>query len=654
MRRLTLATLVLLVACTGDGPPPPGLGGAIGPTDDGEPTLHPDVVLVEETDCFVSVEITEPDRSVLTFELSCAPEEIGLVPGALVVGVVDGGYLRRVEGVSVLGDTATVTTSGASMAEAVANVEMHEVFSATDGERFSIDLSNITLWGEEIGPSPVYIRTESGSVVVDPELTMDADFSWFSLDRATMRVDTTYSLDVLLYGRSTNGLHLHKDTTLGSFNRPFAFALGPLPVVGVWENTVKLGFWAQAPGGFETTFGGIAGGVATVGGTYDTDDGWETVNEATFEASAHPVDFDLRTDLTLRPYVRVESFLKFYGLAGPAFRADGYVEGDFRAGCPGVDWDVTAAIETKALLRLQLTDRFKPTKVIPVKTWEWPLLDGFWPWPFEVPAELCGQTDLECGATVEYDTAWPGASDWNSAYPGCAGGSFAGPEMVHRLTVPAGEHVEVTAEIDSTGADHRVFLLDGAGYPGGGPFSEDACIEGGGSSATADAWGGEVWWVAVDSASTDPAPYRLSLTCEEIVDPDPDPDDPDAGPPGTCEAVGTIACGDEVVGDTTGGVDAMSYYPCNVGNYTGPEEVWEWTATVTGPVEWKLVRPRPTQLDQDVIVLDGSGGCVSEKCEAWGGNGTEFDAVAGVTYMLVVDGYNGAEGAYTATLDCSP
>ena len=157
----------------------------------------------------------------------------------------------------------------------------------------------------------------------------------------------------------------------------------------------------------------------------------------------------------------------------------------------------------------------------------------------------------------------------------------------------------------------------------------------------------------MDSASTDPAPYRLSLECEELDDPDPDPEDPPVGP-GTCSPIGTVSCGQEVSGDTSDGTNGMSYYPCNVGNYTGPEQVWEWTATVSGPVEWKLVSPRPTQVDHDVIVLDGGGGCVSEKCEAWGGNGTEFEATAGVTYMLVIDGYNGAAGAYTAELDCDP
>ena len=128
----------------------------------------------------------------------------------------------------------------------------------------------------------------------------------------------------------------------------------------------------------------------------------------------------------------------------------------------------------------------------------------------------------------------------------------------------------------------------------------------------------------------------------------------EAGPPGVCAPVGPITCGQTVTGDTSLGVDSMSYYPCNVGQYTGPEEVWEWTATVSGPVEWKLVRPRPTQIDHDVIVLDGCGGCAAEKCEEWGGNGTEFEAVAGQTYMLVIDGYNGAAGEYTARLDCSP
>ena len=103
----------------------------------------------------------------------------------------------------------------------------------------------------------------------------------------------------------------------------------------------------------------------------------------------------------------------------------------------------------------------------------------------------------------------------------------------------------------------------------------------------------------------------------------------------------------------------MNFYPCNVGNYDGPEVVFEWTAGVTQTVEWKLpanlVHLNPTDINLDPIVLDGDNTtCINTQCLAAGANSVQFEAVSGHTYYLVVDGYDGGEGPFGAELDCDP
>lgn len=127
--------------------------------------------------------------------------------------------------------------------------------------------------------------------------------------------------------------------------------------------------------------------------------------------------------------------------------------------------------------------------------------------------------------------------------------------------------------------------------------------------------------------------------------------------PSTCSPVGTIACGQTISGDTSSAeaTASMGAYPINVGNYDAAELVYTWTAGTSSPVEFKLIDPTPTELNHDMIILDGSAGqCVNTSAVAWGFNTLEFTPVAGNTYHVVVDGYDGDVGAFQLELDCSP
>ena len=121
----------------------------------------------------------------------------------------------------------------------------------------------------------------------------------------------------------------------------------------------------------------------------------------------------------------------------------------------------------------------------------------------------------------------------------------------------------------------------------------------------------------------------------------------------------TLSCGVPVSGDTSlstsGATNEIGGYPCSVGNYSGPEIAYQWTANVSGTVEWGLINAQPTVLNHDVFVLDGDNGvCLNTQCLERGFNTAEFEAVAGHTYYLLVDGFNGASGPYTAMLNCNP
>jgi len=127
-----------------------------------------------------------------------------------------------------------------------------------------------------------------------------------------------------------------------------------------------------------------------------------------------------------------------------------------------------------------------------------------------------------------------------------------------------------------------------------------------------------------------------------------------------CLPAGVIRCGDTVGLDSSDSnaatSDAMSDYPCKVGNYRGAEASWEFVAPKSGEYRWRLIDPVPTELDNDVFVLSAEDGtCRASACldkGGYGANSVKFAATGGSSYYLVVDGYNGATGPFQARLEC--
>ena len=124
-----------------------------------------------------------------------------------------------------------------------------------------------------------------------------------------------------------------------------------------------------------------------------------------------------------------------------------------------------------------------------------------------------------------------------------------------------------------------------------------------------------------------------------------------------CVPEWTLDCSnssDSWANDWGGSTDRIDSYDCNDWDYSGPEYTYEFTATQTGEVTVSL-----TGFDQDLdlLLLEGDS-CAASTCIDYSDNynlddeSLTFDAVAGQTYRLVVDGYDGAVSEYTITVDC--
>ena len=132
--------------------------------------------------------------------------------------------------------------------------------------------------------------------------------------------------------------------------------------------------------------------------------------------------------------------------------------------------------------------------------------------------------------------------------------------------------------------------------------------------------------------------------------------DVDGSPPAECDVAGFIGCGERVSGDTLArGSDLLNGYPQFVGNYSGPEIGYRFSVPGGGPIEFRFIDPVPTVLDQDIFVLRSQvGQCTAPDVVARGFNTLVWEAATGGEYVVVVDGFAGAAGAFELEMDCDP
>ena len=277
-----------------------------------------------------------------------------------------------------------------------------------------------------------------------------------------------------------------------------------------------------------------------------------------------------------------------------------------------------------------------------------------------------------CGSTTVGSTYSSFATNQVDSYS-CNSWQESGPEFAYYFQAPLDQanDVEVILSVDEPTMDLDVFVMGDQGIP----CDSQSCIAAGSVTAQFQTEPGGDYWVAIDGYQGDAGGYTVSVDCTPVgdqedcddgedndADGDVDCDDDDCE--GTelcasyCSSIASISCGEVVTGDTSDAsgpaTDTIDGYPCNVGNYSGPEVAYQWLATQSGTISWELIDPSPTDVNHDPFVLDGDNGeCINTQCIADGFSSVEWEAVAGHTYYLVLDGVVGDEGPYAATLNCS-
>ena len=153
-------------------------------------------------------------------------------------------------------------------------------------------------------------------------------------------------------------------------------------------------------------------------------------------------------------------------------------------------------------------------------------------------------------------------------------------------------------------------------------------------------------------------PDHIEARCDDGIDHDGDGltdcDDPDClHAPGCggerCRPIAEITCGDVVRGDTGGNerTSALSDYSCSLFSFSGPEVAYRLRAPPDTDIELDL---RTANEALDIFVLAGDGECVAEACLSQGGFVPKSPHER--TLFVVVDGHDGASGAYEIEVMC--
>jgi murein DD-endopeptidase MepM/ murein hydrolase activator NlpD len=124
-----------------------------------------------------------------------------------------------------------------------------------------------------------------------------------------------------------------------------------------------------------------------------------------------------------------------------------------------------------------------------------------------------------------------------------------------------------------------------------------------------------------------------------------------------CAPTAALTCGVPVTGANTApdASFARDHWACSefIG-YTGGERAWTWAAAASEPV---TVTMSPHDADLDLFVLEGPDcGATCIGASTAGGTDPEsltWDAVAGQTYTVVIDGWEGATSTFDLSITCT-
>ncbi len=362
---LVLLGFIILMACAKDDEPKPNTPTVPESTEDPVPELENPkiadnvVVILDDTSDLVSSE-TDIENGIYIIEYTGDVATVAV--NDIIVGDEEDGFLRKVNSVSLSGNTQTMETEQAALDQVFENADLS----------FNLDLANleeVTNKGYQITSSELifdYVAkgitidktntfsfnmdavslssgglsfTVSGNAKFNPNFNFDAEIRGFSVksvvfeaDNAELSLGAGYELGAGASVSVTN------DVRLVRLRKRFTFVVGTVPVVVTAD--VRLN--ASLNTTLDATF--TASGSYTKTYTVDTgvnfDNGQWTGRFNTGEStSIDPLSYNSAVNLTETLAITPNVQVKFYGVVAPYVEPEMFAKYEMSLNANGDDWD---------------------------------------------------------------------------------------------------------------------------------------------------------------------------------------------------------------------------------------------------------------------------------------------------------------------------
>jgi hypothetical protein len=297
-------------------------------------TLASELKLMENHPNCEDVEVAA-DQLTFLWRTEASGVDIGV--GSIVVGEKGGGYVRRVSSVVKEGNTITVTTEPASLADAVLAGDLSMPLvpaggwtQCPDGTACApgdlIDLSGLVLFDGDVDGVPLTVVIPSGGINFSPAVNFDMSIGFPGvIEHLRGTVSGAFSADIDVQALTGGAVDFGHEIDVSGpgaslFSYPFTFVaptpLGPLPIVGTANLDVFVGFRAAAGAVASVTTGVTATAELEVGASYDGGQ-WTAIADPAFEATFDPIQLGGEAGLVVEAYARPQVDVVFYGVAGP-------------------------------------------------------------------------------------------------------------------------------------------------------------------------------------------------------------------------------------------------------------------------------------------------------------------------------------------------
>lgn len=240
----------------------------------------------------------------------------------LVAGVSNtspNGFLRKVTGVSINGNTILVETENAQLTDAIEQGSIRFEKKLTSGDfvgkqsSLNFDLS----LGED---SPL-----SGYVTIDPTLIFDLDIDFFEVQYAKLGIRINYNAGMTLDVQEEIEYQLKKKLVERDL-KPITFYMGIFPIVITPDFEIEAGFDYADQKAFITKY--------NIGGHQDyfiekNSNGWRTEKEVVEDGSSAGISTNV--SMSFQAYLQPQIEFEFYDIedVSTTFYAKKYVKGEF-------------------------------------------------------------------------------------------------------------------------------------------------------------------------------------------------------------------------------------------------------------------------------------------------------------------------------------